>query len=79
MRFRYFNVNKKVDQLDGNGCLYLALQDVSLKNGDYLRAIDNKIAQVQISQLKFHEIHIYCKCSEMRYFPGNRSQLDNLY
>ena len=53
MRFRYFNVNKKVDQLDGNGCLYLALQDVSLKNGDYLRAIDNKIAQVKISQLKF--------------------------
>jgi len=52
MRFRYFNVNKKVDQLDGNGCLYLALQDVSLKNGDYLRAIDNKIAQVKISQLK---------------------------
>ena len=48
MRFRYFNVNKKVDQLDGNGCLYLALQDVSLKNGDYLRAIDNKIAQVKI-------------------------------
>ena len=45
-KFRYFNVNKKVDQLDGNGCLYLALQDVSLKNGDYLRAIDNKIAQV---------------------------------
>jgi len=41
----YFNVNKKVDQLDGNGCLYLALQDVSLKNGDYLRAMDNKIAQ----------------------------------
>ena len=59
MRFRYFNVNKKVDQLDGNGCLYLALQDVSLKNGDYLRAIDNKIAQVKISQLKFYGIYTW--------------------
>ena len=42
--------------MDGNGCLYLALQDVSLKNGDYLRAIDNKIAQVKIPA-EVHNTH----------------------
>ena len=65
--------------MDGNGCLYLALQDVSLKNGDYLRAIDNKIAQVKIPAEvhNTHRFHLYC--SEMRHFPGNRSQLDHLY
>jgi len=41
----FFDPSKKVDQLDGNGCLYLALQDISMRNGMFLTEIDALIGK----------------------------------
>ena len=42
----FFNPHKKVDNLDGNGSLYLALQDISMKNGMFLQEVDALIGKV---------------------------------
>jgi len=41
----FFDANKKVESLDGNGSLYLALQDVSLREGQFIQAMDKKMAE----------------------------------
>jgi len=41
---RFFNPKKEVKQLDGNGALYCALQDISLIEGEFLQSVDAQIA-----------------------------------
>ena len=53
MFFSLINPNKKVDQLDGNGSLYLALQDISMKNGMFLQEVDAMIGKVACNFMKF--------------------------
>ena len=42
----FFNPHKQVDNLDGNGSLYLALQDISMRNGMFLQEVDALIGKV---------------------------------
>merc|ERR1711976_256248 len=41
----FFNPHKNVDNLDGNGSLYLALQDISMRNGMFLQEVDALIGK----------------------------------